>query len=88
MRLLKICAAGAAVLSLASVGHAAPPAKLLSLSQAASQSALDKIPVCSESVTTNCKKRRSNGAWIIVGSAAIIAAVALATSDDKNSVSP
>lgn len=67
---------------------AAPASQLLVLSQASAQVDYDKIPTCSKSVTSNCKKRRANGVWYIVGAAGVAGAIALAANGDGNSASP
>lgn len=88
MRFLSSIVAVAAIAGMAPAGHAAPAIAPLSLSHASSQLELDKIPFCSKSITTNCKKRRSNGLLIIIGAAALGAAVALTAGDAASSVSP
>ncbi len=67
---------------------AAPASQLLVLSQSSAQVDYDKIPTCSKSVTSNCKKRRSNGAWYIVGAAGVAGAIALAANGNGHSASP
>jgi hypothetical protein len=76
---LVILAALAASVSLPSVSvQAQVPAKV----------ALDSVPACSKTVTSNCKKRRANGVWFIVGGLAVAAGVAVAAGGKGKSVSP
>lgn len=56
---------------------AAAPASL-SLAQAASNEQVMRLPVCSSSVTTNCRKRGLNGVWLVLGLVAVGGLVAAA----------
>ena len=78
----------AVVASLTTAANAAPATQFLVLNQSTANLDLDKIPDCSKSVKTNCKKRGQNGKWYIVGAAGLATLIALAVSGNSNSVSP
>jgi hypothetical protein len=67
---------------------AAPASASLSLVQAASNERIMRIPVCSKSVTSNCRMAGPNATWIVVGLAAAGLIVAAIASADNKPVSP
>lgn len=80
-----------AITALALPAQAASPRASLSLAQAASNERVMKLPVCSETVSSNCRKAGPNATWIVVGLAAaglIIASVTSANDQPPKPVSP
>lgn len=63
----------------------AQPTKAAALSLAQGAAEASK-PYCSSKITTDCRKRRAKGAWIVLGAGAVAGAIAAAT--DGGSVSP
>jgi hypothetical protein len=60
----------------------------LSLAQAASNEQVMRLPVCSDSLTTNCRKRGSNGIWIVLGLAAVAGIAAAAAAGGGSGSAP
>ena len=58
-------------------------AAALSLAQGAAEASK---PYCSSKITTDCRKRRAKGAWIVLGAGALASVIAAAS--DGGSVSP
>ena len=68
--------------------QAAAATASLSLAQAASNEQVMRLPVCSDSVTTGCRKRGSNAIWIVVGIAAVAGLVGAAAGGGGGSAPP
>lgn len=60
----------------------------LSLAQAVSSEQLMKLPVCSKSVLSNCRKQNQNGIWIAVGVLVVAGAIVAASSGGSGSNPP
>lgn len=84
-KLIKI-AIGAALVASSSVSYASAAAEKLALSQAVASVDVSKLPTCSKTTKSNCKKRGAGNTWLIVGGLAVAVGAVLAA--DSNSVSP
>lgn len=79
-RIAKLRFAAFALGAVALPVHATAAPASLSLAQVSNTEEVMALPVCSKSVTTNCRKAGPNGTWIVIGLVAIGAVVALAAS--------
>lgn len=70
----------------APVHASAPSASMLSLAQASGAVNVAKLPICTDKLSSGCRKKSANGTWIIVGVIAL--AGALAAAGGSGSVSP
>jgi len=87
-RIAKLRLAAFALGAVALPVHATAAPASLSLAQVTNTEQVMALPVCSKSVTTNCRKAGSNGTWIVIGLVAVGAVVGLAASGGSKTPPP
>lgn len=87
-RIAKLRLATLALGAVAVPVHATAAPASLSLAQASNTEQVMALPVCSKSVTTNCRKAGSNGTWIVIGLVALGAVVGLAATAGSKTPPP